>query len=109
MIKNTAHRPGVLQFHQSKLIYQAKTFYKQRSHAISCCAHDLHAKELAQSICLKLAATAAAAAVSFSTCSASAAEDLTITFRASRNPEVGKVQRALVEAWGTVVKPLPFS
>ena len=47
-----------------------------------------------------LTLTAAAAALSLNAPPALAAEDLTITFRASRNPEISKVQRALVEAWG---------
>ena len=46
------------------------------------------------------AAAAAATAVILHASSALASEDLTITFRASRNPEIGKAQRALVEAWG---------
>ena len=47
-----------------------------------------------------LSLAAAAVAVSLNAPPAIAAEDLTITFRASRNPEISKVQRALVEAWG---------
>lgn len=60
-----------------------------------CCSHS--PAPLQQAL---LRVAAAAAALSLSTASALATEDLTITFRASRNPEISRVQRALVEAWG---------
>lgn len=43
---------------------------------------------------------AAGAALSLAVSSAVAAEDLTITFQASRDPEIRKVQKSMVEAWG---------
>lgn len=48
--------------------------------------------------CKSLIAAGAALALAIS--SAVAAEDLTITFKASRDPEIRKVQKSLVEAWG---------
>ena len=42
----------------------------------------------------------AGAALALAVSSAVAAEDLTITFNASRDPEIRKVQMSLVEAWG---------
>ena len=47
---------------------------------------------------------AAGAALSVALQPASAADDLTITFKASRNPEIRKVQKSLVEAWGEQTK-----
>lgn len=43
---------------------------------------------------------AAGSALVVAACPAIASEDLSITFRASRNPEIRMVQRSLVEAWG---------
>lgn len=43
---------------------------------------------------------AAVAALALTVSGAVAAEDLTISFKASRNPEIRKVQKSLVEAWG---------
>ena len=43
---------------------------------------------------------AAGAALAVALSPALAAEDLTITFKASRNPEIRQVQKALVEGWG---------
>lgn len=48
--------------------------------------------------CKGLVAAGAALALAVST--AAAAEDLTISFKASRNPEIRKAQKSLVEAWG---------
>ena len=48
--------------------------------------------------CKSIIAAGAALAVTFQP--ALAADDLTITFKASRNPEIRKVQKSLVEAWG---------
>lgn len=52
---------------------------------------------------------AAGAALALSVSSAVAAEDLTITFKASRDPEIRKVQKSLVEAWGACAPQLVFS
>ena len=52
--------------------------------------------------CKSLVAAGAALALAVST--ALAAEDLTISFKASRNPEIRKAQKSLVEAWGVCSK-----
>lgn len=52
--------------------------------------------------CKSLVAAGAALALAVST--AVAAEDLTISFKASRNPEIRKAQKSLVEAWGVCSK-----
>ena len=48
--------------------------------------------------CKTIVAAGAACVLAIS--SAEAAEELTITFKASRDPEIRKVQKSLVEAWG---------
>ena len=53
-----------------------------------------------QECALSAVAAAAVTAIMLNASTALASEDLTITFRASRNPDIGRVQRALVEAWG---------
>ena len=51
---------------------------------------------------------AAGAALALTVSSAVAAEDLTITFKASRDPEIRKVQKSLVEAWGVCIPQHAF-
>ena len=83
---------------------------RQPKHAIRAAARHAHRDEFRRrsplpafspffESCCKLA-LASGSALAVAVSAANASEDLTITFRASRTPEIRAVQKSLVEAWG---------